>query len=61
MFNLVSVILVGGAGGGGGRGGGGGGWPGSSIWDYQEKRPSCGQREGLNQYPKPLDHHALTK
>ena len=31
------------------------------IWDYQEKRPSCGQREGLNQYPKPPDHHALTK
>ena len=31
------------------------------IWDYQEKRLSCGQREGLNQYPRPLDHHALTK
>ena len=31
------------------------------IWDYQQKRPSCGQREGLNQSPKPLDHHALTK
>ena len=31
------------------------------IWDYQPKRPTCGHRGGLKQYPKPLDHHPLTK
>ena len=31
------------------------------IWDYQQKRPTCGHRGGLKQYPKPLDHHPLTK
>ena len=31
------------------------------IWDYQQKRPFCGHRGGLKQYPKPLGHHPLTK
>ena len=51
---LVSVILVG----VGGGGGGGGVVAGQGV---QFGNIKCGQREGLNQYPKPLDHHALTK
>ena len=36
-------------------------WKRIVIWDYQQKRPTCGHSGGLKQYPKPLDHHPLTK